>query len=153
MKRGLFILVFGLLAAAATYVCVYVACMSPARELQRSKQPELAWLKKEFKLSEAEFKRISELHAAYLPHCREMCRKIEAQNVHLQRLVLSATNMTPEIETALAEASGLRSECHAMMLKHFFQVSQAMPPKQAHRYLSWAKDRASVPDYGMNSRR
>jgi hypothetical protein len=66
MKRGVLILLFGLVAAAAAYGCIYFACTSSARNLQKSDKPELAWLKEEFKLSDTEFKRVSELHAAYL---------------------------------------------------------------------------------------
>lgn len=87
MKRGVLILVLGLVAAMVVYGCVYFACMSPARSLEQSSRPELAWLRDEFKLNDAEFKRVSELHAAYLPQCREMCRKIDAQNQRLGELV------------------------------------------------------------------
>jgi hypothetical protein len=153
MKRGILILVLGLVAAAAAYGCVYAACTSFVRILQRSETPELAWLKEEFNLSDAEFKRVSDLHAAYLPHCRERCRQIDAQNVELQKHLAGATNATPEIDLALAESGRLRSECQRMMLHHFFQVSQKMPPEQGHRYLSWVKEKAFLPNYGMNSRR
>src|SRR6266496_3364923 len=149
MKRGVFILVLGLVAATAAYGCVYLACTSSARSLQRSDKPELAWLKEEFKLSDAEFKRVSELHAAYLPQCRDMCREIDAQNVKLQTLLSGATNMTPEITAALTETARLRSECQSMMLRHFFQVSQTMPPEQGRRYLAWVKEKAFLPNYDM----
>jgi len=152
MKRGLLILVLGLLAAGAAYGCVYFVCTSPKRSLQRSGRPELAWLKDEFSLSDAEFKRICELHAAYLPQCREMCRKTDAQSVQLQLLLDSATNATPELDTALVEAARLRSECQRMMLRHFFQVSQTMPVDQGRRYLAWVKGKAFLPDYGMNDK-
>src|SRR5262245_60331379 len=121
MKKGLFIVVLGLVAAAVAYGCVYFARTASARSLQRSNKPELAWLKEEFNLSEAEFKRVSELHVAYLPECREMCRQIDTQNVQLQKLLANATNMSPEIERSLAEASRLRTQCQTMMLRHFFQ--------------------------------
>ena len=149
MKRGVFILVLGLVAAAAAYGCVYLACTSSARSLQRSDKPELAWLKEEFNLSDADFKRASELHAAYLPQCRDMCREIDAHNVKLQTLLSGATNMTPEITAALTESARLRSQCQTMMLRHFFQLSQTMPPEQGRRYLSWVKEKAFLPDYGM----
>jgi hypothetical protein len=152
MKRGLLILVLGLLAAVTAYGCVYFACTSCVRRLEHSDKPELSWLKDEFHLSDAEFKRVSELHAAYLPQCREMCRKIDAQNDQLQKLLASATNATPEIDTALAETARLRSECQGMMLRHFFQVSQTMPPEQGRRYLAWVKEKAFLPDYGMNEK-
>jgi hypothetical protein len=152
MKKGLLILVLGLVGAMAAYGCVYFAFTSCARSLERSDRPELAWLKDEFKLSDAEFKRVSELHAAYLPQCREMCLKIDAQNAQLQKLLASATNTTPEIDAALADAGKMRSECQRMMLHHFFQVSQTMPPEQGHRYLAWVKEKAFLPDYGMNEK-
>ena len=149
MKKGVLILVLGLLAAAGAYGCIYFVCMSPARSLQQSDKPELAWLKEEFKLSDAEFKRVSELHAAYLPQCRDMCREIDAHNVKLQTLLTGATNMTPEITAALTETARLRSECQSMMLRHFFQVSQTMPPEQGRRYLVWVKEKAFLPNYDM----
>lgn len=149
MRKGVLILVLGLLAAAVAYGCVYFVCMSPARSLQQSDKPELAWLKDEFNLSDAEFKRVSELHAAYLPQCRDMCWEIDAQNVKLQTLLSGATNMTPEITAALTESSRLRSECQTMMLRHFFQVSQTMPPEEGRRYLAWVQDKAFLPNYDM----
>ena len=149
MKKGVIILVIGLLAAVAAYGCIYFACTSSARTLQQSDTPELAWLKEEFKLSDAEFKRVSELHAAYLPQCRDMCREIDAHNVKLQVLLSGATNMTSEITSALTESSRLRSECQTMMLRHFFQVSQTMPPEEGRRYLAWVKEKAFLPNYDM----
>lgn len=149
MKKGIIILVLGLLAGVAAYGCVYFVCMSPARSLQQSDKPELAWLKEEFNLSDADFKRVSELHAAYLPQCREMCREIDAHNLKLQKIVSGATNMTPEINAAVSESARLRSECQTMMLRHFFQVSQTMPPEQGQRYLTWVKEKAFLPDFGM----
>ncbi len=149
MKKGVLILVLGLLAAAAAYGCIYFVCTSSARNLRQSDKPELAWLKEEFKLSDAEFKRVSDLHAAYLPQCRDMCREIDAHTVKLQTLLSGATNMTPEITAALTETARLRSECQSMMLRHFFQVSQTMPPEQGRRYLGWVKDKAFLPNYDM----
>lgn len=151
MTKGAFILIIGLVAGAAAYGCVYFACMSSARSLQRSEKPELAWFKEEFNLSEADFKRASEVHAAYLPQCRDMCREIDAQNAKLQTLLTGATNLTPEITSAVIESSRLRSECQTMMLRHFFQVSQTMPPHQGRRYLAWVKEKVFLPDYGMRS--
>ena len=149
MKRGVLILLFGLVAAAAAYGCIYFACTSSARNLQRSDKPELAWLKQEFNLSDSEFKRISELHSSYLPQCRDMCLQIDAQNTQLQKLLVGATNATPEIDATLTEAGRLRSECQRTMLRHFFQVSQTMPPEQGRRYLAWVKEKAFLPNYDM----
>ena len=153
MKRATLILLIGLIAAAAAYGCIYFACTAPVRTLERSDKPELAWLKEEFHLSDSEFKRVSELHAAYLPQCQEMCRQIDAKNQQLEKLLAGATNMTPEIEAALADAARMRSECQTTMLRHFFEVSQTMPPEQGRRYLDWVKQKAFAPDYDMTATR
>lgn len=149
MKRGLVILFFGLIAAAAAYSCIYLTCTASARNMQRSDKPELAWLKAEFNLSEAEFKRVSELNAAYLPQCAEMCKQIEAQNLRLKGLLAATNQVTPEIETTIAESSRLRGECQHQMLEHFYAVSRTMPPEQGRRYLSWVQDKTFLSDYGM----
>ena len=81
-----------------------------------------------------------------------MCRKIDTQNVQLQKLLAGATNVSPEIEGALAEASRLRADCQTMMLRHFMQVSQTMPPEQGRRYLAWVKEKAFLPNYGMTEK-
>ena len=47
----------------------------------------------------------------------------------------------------------LRADCQTMMLHHFIQVSQTMPPEQGRRYLAWVKDKAFLSDYGMDEKR
>ncbi len=78
-----------------------------------------------------------------------MCRQIDARNTQLQTLLANATNVTPEIEKALAEASRLRAECQTMMLRHFFQVSQTMPPEQGRRYRFRVKEKTFLPNDDM----
>ena len=151
MKKGVFILLIGLALAAAAYGCVYFICTSSARSLEQSSQPELAWLKDEFKLSDSEFKRIAGLHAAYLPQCAEMCRQVEAQNQRLKALLAATNQMTPEIESAVAESARLRGLCQRHMLKHFYEVSRTMPPEQGRRYLAWVQERTCLSGEGMMS--
>ena len=149
MKKAGIILLMGLVLALAACLGGYLAGTAKHRAMLHSDDPELAWLKEEFKLSDAEFKRVSELHVAYLPQCRDRCREIDAQNVKLQTLLSGATNMTPEIAAALTESARMRCECQTMMLRHFFQVSQTMPQEQGRRYLSWVKAKVFLPDFGM----
>lgn len=150
MKKGMVILVLGLLAAAVAYGCIYFVCTSSVRGLRQSNKPELAWLGEEFKLSEPEFHRVSALHAAYLPQCRDMCLEIGVHTAKLQALLSNATNMTPEIAAALVEGARLRSECQTMMLRHFFEVSNTMPPQQGARYLAWVTQKAFLPNYDIS---
>ena len=149
MKKGILILVVGLALAAAAYGCAYFVCTSSVRNLERSGKPELAWLKEEFSVSDAEFKRIADLHAAYLPQCAEMCRKIDAQNQQLRNLLAATNQITPQIQAAIEETSRLRAECQSNMLRHFYEVSRTMPPEQGRRYLAWVQERTFLSNDGM----
>ena len=141
MKKGVFILVLGLAMAVAAYASIYFTCTFSARIMAHSSQPELAWLKEEFHLDEAEFKRISELHAAYLPQCAAMCRQIAGQNERLKALLAATNQVTGEIETVIAESARLRGECQRNMLRHFYEVSRTMPQEEGRRYLAWVQER------------
>ena len=114
-----------------------------------STKPELAWLKSEFNLSDVEFKRICDLHAAYMPRCAEMCRRVDQQNKRLMELLSSTNGMTPEIQAAVAEGARIRGECQNNMLAHFLEVSRTMPPEQGRRYLQWILQRTLVSKTGM----
>lgn len=149
VKKGVVILLAGLAVAAAAYGCIYLVCTSPVRALERSSQPELAWLKQEFNLSDAEFERISDLHAAYLPQCAEMCGRIAAQNQRLMALLAATNQLTPEIEAAIAESARLRGLCQRNMLQHFYEVSRTMPPEEGRRYLAWVQERTFLSSEGM----
>ena len=150
MRRGFLILGFGMMAAIASYYCIYLAGTTGPRALLQSRQPELVWLKQEFKLSAAEFERLSKLHEAYLPQCRERCRLIRQMNSKLGELLAITSDVTPEIESVLTERAKMRSECQTAMLKHFFEVSRAMPPEQGRRYLSWVQEQTCLREQMMN---
>jgi hypothetical protein len=142
MKRTGLILLAGLLLACAAYCGVYYLATAADRNLEQDATPELAWLKKEFNLSDAEFKRISDLHAAYQPRCAEMCKRIAAKHAELQELLAQSGTMTPEIQKNLAESAQIRAECQTAMLAHFFEVSRTMPPAEGKRYLEWVEEKA-----------
>lgn len=150
MKRSLLILLVGIAGGAASFCGVYFALSSSAKNLERKAQPELAWLKDEFGLTDAAFREVEKLHQDYLPLCRAKCLEIEAQNAALQKLLASATNTTPEIERALRDASRLRAECQSAMLRHFFSVSEAMPRKAARKYLSFVTGKAFLAESDMS---
>ncbi len=149
MKKAVLILLLGLVAAAAAYGSMYFLCTAPARGLEQNTQPELAWLKEEFHLSDAEYNRIAALHAAYLPQCAELCRRVDAQNQRIRTLLAATNQMTPDIELAIAQATALRGECQRNMLKHFYDVSRTMPPEEGRRYLAWVQERTFASGEGM----
>jgi len=89
------------------------------------------------------------LHEAYLPQCRERCKRIKEQNEKLQQLLAQAKTVTPEVQNLLAERAKTRAECEAEMLKHFLEVSRTMPLQQGRRYLAWVEQQSSLRGQGM----
>jgi len=146
MKRSWLILISGIAVALLAYGGLYYAGTADCRSLERSKAPELAWLKEKFHLTDAEFARISQMHDAYLAGCAERCRRIDLKNAELKELLARTNTVTPEIEKALADAALLRAECQKAMLQHFYAVSQTMPPEQGKRYLPWVQERTVLPN-------
>ncbi len=147
--RAAFILLLGVVLGLTACCAIYLAGTAPHRALLHSQEPELAWLRKEFHLSDAEFARISQLHAAYLPECAERCRLINAKNAELKEMLVKRPTPTLEIEKALTDAAQLRLECQKNMLKHFIQVSQTMPPEQGQRYLAWVQEKTLLSSHAM----
>ncbi|HEY5910681.1 MAG TPA: periplasmic heavy metal sensor, partial [Verrucomicrobiae bacterium] len=140
MKKGGFILSLGLLMGTAAFCGFYYLGTASCRHMMHEPQPELAWLKSEFGVSEAEFARITALHEAYLPRCAERCQVIEDQNRRLRELLAQNPAVTSEIQSLLTERARTRAQCEAEMLKHFEEVSRAMPAKQGRRYLEWVRE-------------
>lgn len=149
MKRTALILILGGGLALGGYWISYLANTAPTRAVLNCDAPELMWLKTEFKLSDAEFERISRLHEAYLPGCMERCAKIAKINQRLEVLLVGTNGITPEVEHEIDEAARLRAECQKTMLKHFYQVSQEMPPEQGRRYFQWVKAKTLLSDNDM----
>jgi hypothetical protein len=96
---------------------------------------DLAWLRHEFHLNDAEMQRISQLHDGYLPKCREMCGRIASKQKEVET-ALANSGSTNSAEQKLVELGTLRAECQAQMLRHFEEVSRAMPAEQGKRYLA-----------------
>jgi hypothetical protein len=151
MRKGLTIFAFGLLVAVVAFCGMYFKGIGKQREMTRMDTPELYWLKTEFRLSDAEFARISELHRKYLPGCAEMCHRIDGQNTALQKLLATNSTVTPDVEKALNASAALRTECQKRMLDHFYQVASTMPPEQGRRYLTWVQQRTLLPTGPMTS--
>lgn len=149
MKKAGFVLLLGLVASTAAFAGFYYFGTTTCRTLMRESKPELVWLKQEFHLSDAEFARVSQLHAAYLPQCRERCRLVQQQDDKLQQLLAQAGTVTPEIQSLLAERAKTRADCEAEMLKHFLAVSRTMPPEEGRRYLAWVEDQTSLRGQAM----
>ncbi len=146
MKRAWIIIFAGLALAGGAYWGTYSAATASSHAMVNTNRPELAWLKSEFHLSDAEFARISAMHEEYLSGCAERCQLIDQKNAYLKQLLARTNAITPEIEKVLAEAALLRAECYKKMLAHFYQVSRTMPPEQGKRYLAWVQEKTILSD-------
>ncbi len=152
MNKGGLILLLGLLLGAAAFSGFYYLGTVSCRHIMHEPQPELAWLKSEFGLSDAEFARITKLHEAYLPQCAERCQVIEEQNRKLKDMLAKTGTVTPEIQDLLVERAKTRARCEAEMLKHFGEVSRAMPAEQGRRYLTWVQQETVLRPQNMETR-
>jgi hypothetical protein len=54
----------------------------------------------------------------------------------LAAALTGATNVPAAAGQKLSELAALRVQCQTQMLRHFVEVSQAMPPTQGRRYLA-----------------
>jgi hypothetical protein len=148
MKRRWLIGLIGLFLGVGGYCGFYLCATSPQRELCHQKEPELAWLKKEFHLSDAEFERVRQLHEGYKPRCQELCGRIAAKNAELNAIVAKNPGQTAAIEEKRAQIAALKAQCQASMLEHFAAVSRAMPGEEGTRYLAWIQEKTLHFEHG-----
>ena len=131
MSRGSrTLLLTAAIAVAAAAIAYFGAMQLCARQV--AGPDDLAWLKREFRLSDNEMARIRQLHEGYLPKCREMCAKIAAKRSEVDTAL--AKGEVPDAR--MIELATLRAQCQAQMLKHFQDVSRTMAPEQGSRYLA-----------------
>jgi small-conductance mechanosensitive channel len=136
MNRSLVILLGTLALAMVVFGSSYAVSRQVGESCLTQPGNDLAWLRQEFHLNDAEMARVQKLHSDYLPQCADMCQKIAAKKMEVVAALNGATNVTPAARQKLAELAALRAQCQAQMLRHFTEVSQAMPPEQGRRYLA-----------------
>src|SRR3974377_2360439 len=127
MRRSLLILLAMLLSGAVITGASFLLARQGCAHQLAGGGDDVAWLRREFRLSDAEMQRIRQLHEGYLPKCHENCALIAAKKQELQAALDEGQGMTPEAQQKLAEVAALRAKCQANMLAHFYEVSRAMP--------------------------
>ncbi|HEY6166877.1 MAG TPA: periplasmic heavy metal sensor [Verrucomicrobiae bacterium] len=136
MRRALFILTGGVLVAGLVFGVTRFAVSRLTVACTCDTGDDLAWFRREFHLNDAEMARVRQLHEGYLPQCEATCQRIAEADSALTDALSTATNLSPVVEARLAEVARLRAQCQTQMLRHFFEVSQAMPPEQGRRYMT-----------------
>ena len=140
MKRGLYILAAALLAGLAGFFITRQQCdceipVGGAVHDGASQLPELAWLRREFQLTDEQFAKVSGLHLAYRPTCEALCMRVMTSHEKVQQLVHGGSQVSSELKAALQEHAALHVECQTAMLAHLYQTAACMTSAQARRYL------------------
>ena len=136
MNRSLVIILGALALGAAIFAGSYFASQRACEMTMTRPADDLAWLREEFHLTDADMAHVRQLHEGYMPQCAEMCAKIAAKKIELQTALANGTNVTADAQKKLIEIGELRAQCQTQMLQHFIEVSQTMPPEQGRRYLA-----------------
>jgi len=136
MRRSFFIVVAVALASIAIFFGAYRLAGHLCVTHFQKPADDLEWLRLEFHLGNAELARIRQLHEGYLPKCQSYCDRIAAKQRELRELTDGGTNVSVAVQQKLGEIAMLRAQCQAEMMRHFAEVSQAMPQAQGRRYLA-----------------
>lgn len=136
MRRSLLILILALLAGVTLLGTSYLLGKCVCTYKMARNGDELEWLRREFHLNDSQMQTIRQLHQGYLPQCQERCAQIAAAKAELQAILDSNNGITPEAEQKILQVAQLRAQCQTQMLRHFQEVSKAMPPEQGRRYLA-----------------
>jgi hypothetical protein len=141
--------VAALAAAAITFCVINFFATRDLRQMAAAPKGELEWLRREFHLNDAQFKKIEGLQSAYAPVCNEMCQRIMEANSKLDRLLSENREVTSEVEAAIRQVGTVQDDCREQMLAHIYQVAAQMNPADAQRYLRLMKSRIIRP--GLSS--
>lgn len=135
MKKGLLILALALVAGALAFWSMRSFKMAKHHEVLLDSMPELVWIRTDLKLTDAQFAKVTELHAAYRPKCAAMCRRIAEARGKVDRQAKASRGMTPDLAAALREYAETHAECQRAMLVHLYETAATLEPDQAQRYL------------------
>ena len=144
------VLISLVIGAVAFYACNFFATQE-LRKMAQAPNGELEWLRREFHLSDAQFKNIEVLQTAYTPACNEMCRRIMEADSKVDRLVSANREVTPELEAAIREAGAAQQDCRTQTLAHIYRVSAQMSPAESQRYLRMMTSRVMEPSLSSDT--
>lgn len=121
MKHRVTTLLLALAAGLVAFGAFYFGGEDAALRRAASAGDALAWLRIEFKLGDAQFAAIKQLHTDYTVECSGHCAAIMAAR---------------ERGAPAAEVSKLEQACVASIRVHFQRVAALMPPGEGERYLA-----------------
>lgn len=122
MKNWLLTLVIALAACALSFGAFYAMNREPAGLRAAARAGDaLEWLRADFKLTDAQYAAIKQLHDEYGTVCARHCDAI---------MTARKRGAPP------AQIAALENECVQSMTDHFQRVAALMAPEQGRRYLA-----------------
>lgn len=104
---------------------------------------ELDWLRREFRLDEAQAREIERLHAAYGPVCAEHCAAVYDARAAVVAAQRDHGAGSPAHQTAQARLADLEIVCQTATRAHLEAVAAVMSPAEARRYLELVTPKVS----------
>lgn len=135
MNRNLLVVIGALLVALVAYGLFFKTATREPHALLQTSGGELEWLRREFKLTDAQFTRIRTLHENYEPTCEKLCARVRAANEHLDQVVHANQTFTPAVAEALKACTAVQEDCRLAMLGHIYAVGAEMSPENGARYV------------------
>jgi hypothetical protein len=139
--KALVILLVAVVLGIGGYLFCFRSATAPMNAMLTQATGEMEWLRREFRLTDAQFERIKALHRDYAPTCDAMCEKVAQTNGRLEALIGSGQGVTPALRAAMHESAVAQGECRKALLEHVYAVSAEMSPEQGRRYVAMMKPR------------
>ncbi|HYC71359.1 MAG TPA: hypothetical protein VEB66_09145 [Opitutaceae bacterium] len=127
--------VVAVLAGAAGWLS-YRRGADPELRAALERQDALEWLRRDFELSEAQFREIKRLHDDYGVVCEEHCRNIQDALDARNALRRQGRATAEELAAADRRYEELRLVCETAIATHVRQCAAIMSPQAGQRYLA-----------------
>lgn len=135
MKRAILVLAVALIAGVTAFSLMRSHKTGGSHGTLLDTMPELGWLRSELDLTDSQFTKVGELHAAYRPKCVGMCDRIEKAHERLDALARAGGQVSPELKAAIADHARIHAECQEAMIEHLYRTADVLDEEQAKRYL------------------
>jgi hypothetical protein len=136
MKRGILVLLFGLAVGVSTHLVYFRLHRAPDPD---SLDGQLAWMKSELQLSDAQFARIRELHEASSPRLRALASQVTRMQAEFDAFenTRRATDRVDFIEFAqfVETRRSISRECLDSTRNLVLAAASEMTPAQRAHYL------------------
>ena len=121
MKKFLALLALVLAVGFGSYALVYQRAMESVVVTPDGTDAELAWLKREFALTPAQYEKVLTLHHAYRPVCAGHCDRYLAAHRRLAELLKEQAAWSPEAAPSARILAGLTASCCQLQIERLAQ--------------------------------